>query len=599
MLRRFARSRPMNAPDPLPPAADGAAPPGHRLGHFELRGVVATGENDVVYRAWDLELGIPVAIKEYLPRRLIRRNATLGVEALDVGAGVAFEGGREAFHDEARQLARCDHASLLRVRHLVRAHGTVYRVMPWYGGWPLHDLRREMAAPPDESALRRLLLELLGALESWHRVAGAHGGVNPARILLLDDDRALLLGPRAVRQGVADEPADSPAAALADGFMAPEMREPSADAPTGPWSDFFALAQVARFCITGMLPPAPGASVVEPLAQTVQQLYFDAPDVRYAENLLNALDAAASPHIGLRPRTAAEFRAWLDHGPRPADAASVPVVPPAATAPQALEPHPAIDEILLSPGPVASAAAPAPAASAVAPSEGKEQTPDAATVDLIRRVIEVVPEREAAPLPPSELPPDAPADRPFQADIRPALAPTVWPRRPSAGRWWLVGALLLAAIGYGATQTRWLLDRRGEGRGAAQPAPSSGATPEASVVAMSAAIPAPPATAVQPAARTDAPVEVAESAMPADAGASSAAAPESPAGPTQPSQAADTAADPVPARPLPRAAPDNPRQACGERTQFSLYRCMQQQCASAAWKRHPQCLQLGANDRVD
>jgi len=47
------------------------------------------------------------------------------------------------------------------------------------------------------------------------------------------------------------------------------------------------------------------------------------------------------------------------------------------------------------------------------------------------------------------------------------------------------------------------------------------------------------------------------------------------------------------------AAARSPRQICGPRTQFSLYRCMQQQCARAAWVRHPQCVRLRVTDRVD
>lgn len=587
----------MNAPDPLPPMADGAVPPGHRLGHFEVRGTLAADENDVVYRAWDLELGIPVAIKEYLPRRLIRRTPGFGVEALDVGAGVAFEAGRDAFVDEARQLARCDDASLLRVRHLLRAHGTVYRVMPLYAGWPLLELRREMDAPPDEPALRRLLLELLDALSSWHRVAGAHGGVNPARILLLDDDRALLLGPRGVRPDAAGGAPTPPVPALPERFMAPEMRVPSAAAPTGPWSDFYSLAQVARFCITGLLPSVAGASPVEPLAEIVQRRAADAPPVRYDEALLRALDAAASPDIAHRPRTVGEFREWLLHGPprEPVEALE-PAAAPAPAAP-----------------PVAFAAA------AVAVPPANEAAPETATIDLIRRAVDAVAERaESAPRPAPPAP--APAERAVQADPRPMPAPATWSRRPSRRPWWLaLATLLLAAVGYGAADEGWWMLWRVEQQAGGPAAALVGAAPPAEVSA--AALPAPvmtsevngqqSAAAAPTTAPPDARAEGVPAAGPVDAAASTPAAAAPAAGPTPaadtsataPTPAAAAAPDPVPASPPvkqpARSAADSPRQVCGERTPFSLYRCMQQQCASAAWKRHPQCVQLSADDRVD
>lgn len=42
----------------------------------------------------------------------------------------------------------------------------------------------------------------------------------------------------------------------------------------------------------------------------------------------------------------------------------------------------------------------------------------------------------------------------------------------------------------------------------------------------------------------------------------------------------------------------SPRQACGERTQFSLYRCMQRLCETSRWSSHPQCERLRQTDSV-
>ena len=42
-----------------------------------------------------------------------------------------------------------------------------------------------------------------------------------------------------------------------------------------------------------------------------------------------------------------------------------------------------------------------------------------------------------------------------------------------------------------------------------------------------------------------------------------------------------------------------PRDACGNRTQFSLYRCMQTQCAQPQWYAHPSCKRLRLRDEVD
>jgi hypothetical protein len=756
----------MHASEPLAVPTDDVAPTGHRLGHFELRGVVARDADGVVYRAWDHELAIAVAIKEFLPLRLARRNAAGDIEALGADTAEAFERARDDFVNDTRLLARCDHASLVRVRQLLRAHGTGYRVMPWYVGWPLVDVRREMDTPPDEPALRRLLAELLGALQAWHRVGGVHGGVNPAHILLLDDDRALLLGPASAWRGGAARTAVPPAQAPAPSFLAPEQRAPSAQVPTGPWTDFFALAGVIRFCISGMQPP-PGGPAPEPLQAMVEGLYFDAPDVRYSERFLRALDAAASPAIADRPRTAAEFLDWLDHGPRrdvsmaatsacgaaPADALASASVSAdadadagagagagagaahsaAAGAPDGVADAATPPTPTPTPTPTAGLAATAPAGAA------QEEAVDAATVDLIRRVIESIPDRHEPVLHdepsrpvlrtegrmdvridvPVDVPIDvplgmpmhattqAPADTPNQASndatlpealqgsahdpiVGPAEAgmhqPTEWPPRGSrrrgrtAGRWAL-GALVLVAVG-GFAAWQWAPEGLDNGRlfsstapqpaaqtavaveggPAAAPPAATSVAPTASVataasaaaepaasdaadantesvrpsaMTQAAALPAMPASAPEtplqtaalpaPGAAPDGPATTATTpttpttpttqatqatptASPTDSPATAAIAPSPappaavpapPAASTAPPLRAQRAAEPAAARTAERARPESPRAACGDRTQFSLYRCMQQQCAKPAWAGHAQCRQLKSTDRVD
>ncbi len=608
----------MNAPGPLPFPADGHAPAGHRLGHFELRGVASRNPLGIVYRAWDHELGIAVAIKEYLPDHLARRDAHGHLQPQGSVAIGAFERGRDAFIDETRLLARCDHPSLLRVRQLLRAHGTVYRVMPWCQGWPLAELRREMADPPDEPALRRLLDDVLGALEAWHRVGGPHRSVNPAKVLLLDDDRALLLGPSLARRAMGDD-AGTPPTPLSRSFLAPEQRAPAAQSPCAPCTDFFALAQVVRYCITGMLPQ-PDAPAAQPLATLVEALYFDAPRVRYDDHFLRAIDAAASPAMADRPQTATEFRDWLDHGPRRAPAVPAAAAPETTLAEINLAAAEAehVDIPVEAPAPSAdetAAGAPAkPGYAAASP----EEAVDEATVDLIRRVIEAIPERQEPPQPPQgavEHPEFAESFLRVEdwADTPPAAPQPA--RRQGGGLRWLVGAVALATAAYAAWAWGWPAWQQGmaateasaRSTASLQPAP----TPAVSPVA---ALATPPASAAASSPAPEA-ADSATSAEPEEA-AEPEAAPSSPAGqatatPTSavatvvvsqapPTPAAQkTAEPPAPTAKRSGNSPDSPRQACGTRTQFALYRCMQQQCASAAWARHEQCAAFKATDRVE
>ena len=54
----------------------------------------------------------------------------------------------------------------------------------------------------------------------------------------------------------------------------------------------------------------------------------------------------------------------------------------------------------------------------------------------------------------------------------------------------------------------------------------------------------------------------------------------------------------TPARPTREVAGD-PRAACAGRSEFALYRCMQQQCANPRWSGHARCVRLREKDLVD
>ena len=257
--------------DPCPPW-----PPGHRIGPFELRVPVWRGETAAVYAGWDCGLVRQVAVKEYLPRALARRSAAGTLEPLAARQAAPFERGLQTFVETARLLAHCEHPSLLRVHHLVQAHGTAYRVMPWHLGRRLEEVWRPGLGTPDEPRLRRLLDDLLGALAEYHRVAGAHGAVRGDQVLLQADGRALLLGPRAQDHAPGETP--SPAHDLHD------------------------LARLARACIA------------------------DAPPAAFGQALRGALEAAASTRAQDRPQTVAQFQQWLRGGLPPAATAIVPEV---------------------------------------------------------------------------------------------------------------------------------------------------------------------------------------------------------------------------------------------------------------------------------
>lgn len=637
-----------HAPPPPLPAA-------FRLGPFELQGAepAATRNADsMLYRAWDHALARPVAVTEYLPAALARRAADGSVGPQSAGVAAAFAEGLERFIAQSRVLAEIEHPSLLRVLHLLIHQGTAYQVSPWYRGQRLQALRTRMAVPPDEVALRALLDEGLGALQALHRVGRAHGAVHPDNILLLDNDRALLLAP-------------SPEAMRFDASLqntrAPRPLHSAGSAVATPWGDCQALAQVARYCITGLWPVDPGTAPAEPLQATIDRLFFDIPGVHYAPDLLKVLDRAAAADADRRPQSAAEFRVWLDQPPpdvarafasaRPRVAAAAAARPAAAAPaiPPSKRPSPPADAALAAipvpAGPAASEAAP--------PADSGD---DEATARAIRQLVDSIPAlpssrpntdpprfagtpeasdgraaNEAASLPPWA------ADRADRSWIAPVPKAR---RRTAGGLAALTLALLVGAAIWVAREPikrsvdAWTNDvpatsealagtapaaATASGVEAAEPALTSGPPTSAGnpqVAAAAAQEPAPEALAA-PATTDDGPTQTQQNTQAFAPASASAALPV----PETPLQAPDSEAPLAGASEAPRVAPGSParsteepvaaaraepvpaavspRQQCGSRTEFALYRCMQQECASARWRNHPQCLRLRRTDQVD
>ncbi|HEX4856277.1 MAG TPA: serine/threonine protein kinase, partial [Limnobacter sp.] len=103
--------RPPAAPASSEGPSGGPQPlaPGKPLGDFEIRKVIGVGGFGIVYSAWDPALERLVALKEYFPATLARRNSQGVVELLDTRHAGTYAAGLASFVNEARLLARFDH----------------------------------------------------------------------------------------------------------------------------------------------------------------------------------------------------------------------------------------------------------------------------------------------------------------------------------------------------------------------------------------------------------------------------------------------------------------------------------------------------------
>ncbi len=550
----------------------------------------------IVYAATDRALEVPVAIAEYMPASIAQRDDVAQVVPRTPAQVDAFARGLKAFIGETRTLAQCDDPSLVRIVRLFEANATAYRVMPRYPTRRLLEVRQRMLQPPDEQAVRALLDALLGALEVFHRTGRSHGKVTPSNILLLSGNRPLLLSPGAAGRAIAGDRIDALISSPEPSFAPVEQIVESMDTPLPPSVDLYALAGVARYWISGQLPePAfvPGDTAHrEPFAETVQRLCLTWPQLRYTSSLVDTLESASSIYPAERPQSVAQMRARLGNAPPVAgDVVSSPLIAaPVSNDAVPLPPAP--------PGPVTQEL---DAVMAVARDPDPAPTP--------------APEPAPTPAPEPELLASASVTRiDDDSSARTAFTRQAAMSRRAAMSSAAVVLLLLLAGVYEFRQERQIarvLDALGISRGsgaggsAAVADPVAPATPPIAADTGTAKSPLP-----EPAA-ADSPTSAATPAPPATATAPATPAGTNPATPAiadtvaqaePPAVAQPSAPSAPPARLAQQDAPRepvSPRAACGARTEFSLYRCMQTQCSQRRWASHAQCERLRAYDSVD
>jgi formylglycine-generating enzyme required for sulfatase activity len=301
----------------LPPVA---LPPGALVDTLRIDRVLGEGAFGITYLVTDTLLGTPFALKEYLPRDLVRRLPDgrlqpLGAAEGSVDADAPFAAGLEHFVAEGRTVARLAHANIVKVYRCFEANGTAYLLMPWYQGEALHKLLGRGGTFSEEEALA-LARPLLDALEYLHRQGVIHQDIKPANIYITEDGNPILLDFGAAGQRRLGS----------EGYAALEQSEPGGK--TGPWTDVYGLAATLYRCVGGRIPVAArerqaarmkqGADSLEPLSRLVPRKAYARIIPAIEQGL--ALDAAARPHSAgaWRPafaegpaRRAAEEREWL------------------------------------------------------------------------------------------------------------------------------------------------------------------------------------------------------------------------------------------------------------------------------------------------
>jgi hypothetical protein len=219
-------------PRDRPPASDALHGarfiPGTLLaGRYRIVGLLGRGGMGEVYRAEDLTLGQPVALK-FLPSEVSLRADRL-----------------ERFHQEVRLARQVSHPNVCRVHDIGEAGGQHFLSMEYIDGEDLASLLRRIGRLPSDKALE-LARQLCAGLGAAHDRNVLHRDLKPANVLI--DGRGMAHIVDFGLADLADERRDVPEIAGTLGYMAPEQLEGRAATTR---TDIYALGLVLYEMFTG------------------------------------------------------------------------------------------------------------------------------------------------------------------------------------------------------------------------------------------------------------------------------------------------------------------------------------------------------------
>jgi tRNA A-37 threonylcarbamoyl transferase component Bud32 len=229
-------------------------PPGTVLqGKYLLGYALGQGGFGITYLAWDNNLKLKLAIKEYLPQQLAyRTDANTVVKIYRTSLAKEFSYGREKFMEEAQTLARFnEHPNIVTVRDYFEANNTAYLVMNYHEGVTLQSYLESKGGRIPVDQTLSIFMPVLDALKEVHAAGILHRDISPDNLLIDKTGRVILIDFGAARQAMGEK-SKSLSVIMKAGYSPPEQYQSRGN--QGPWTDIYAVAATMYRALTGHTP---------------------------------------------------------------------------------------------------------------------------------------------------------------------------------------------------------------------------------------------------------------------------------------------------------------------------------------------------------
>ena len=215
--------------------------------------VLGYGGFGITYKAWDMNLDIVVAIKEYFYASIATRQPgtqTVLIYAQNRREEFAHFLGR--FLDEARYTAKFGkNNNIVSVFEFFEANNTAYIVMEYLDGIPLNEYIKKNSISIDQCIA--ITLSVCAGLKTVHSEGVIHRDISPDNIMLCANGKVKLFDFGAARFSKNEEQqAMKLTQVMKPGFSPPEQYQTVSR--QGAWTDIYALGASLYYMITGIKP---------------------------------------------------------------------------------------------------------------------------------------------------------------------------------------------------------------------------------------------------------------------------------------------------------------------------------------------------------
>lgn len=287
---------------------------------YRVEDVLGQGGFGITYLATDTNLDHKVAIKEYMPAPLVKRQSDNTLISQSGQSKAQYRQGLQRFLREARTLVKFRHPNIVRVMAVFEANNTAYLVMEYEEGEQFKEYvkRGDGLAEPQ---LKKLILSIIDGLDQVHQHGFIHRDIKPVNLIIRKDGSPVLLDFGSTRP-VKNEGQVRHTSVVSVGYTPLEQYQEGAGLKVGPWTDIYSLGATLYYAISGVTPVSPVsrlAALVKKSKDPLRPAILIGGE-QYSSAFLQAIDWALGFRIEDRPQTLAQWRKSFD----------APVVVPAA-----------------------------------------------------------------------------------------------------------------------------------------------------------------------------------------------------------------------------------------------------------------------------